>query len=210
MDTGSETPICKGAGLGISSDKHSWTWPNQCLGSPRQHTYSWWHLRTWEVTAPGEEHQDQRPSKLILSRGWIKAAKHMFKREISTSRYGIKSMASLSGIYTYLWLIHADIWQKLTQYCKAIIFQVKINKIKYIFFKVLFIILQMNQWKSKPKRLITAVCWIQIFIPVNSTTLQSLIWILGPWSGKSRLLPVGTVISRGSGGLNLNIYLFVY
>ena len=30
--------------------------------------------------------------------------------------------------YIYLWLIHADVWQKPAQYCKAIIFQFKINK----------------------------------------------------------------------------------
>ena len=35
--------------------------------------------------------------------------------------------------YVYLWLIHVDIWQKPTQYCKAIIFQLKINKFKQIF-----------------------------------------------------------------------------
>ena len=32
------------------------------------------------------------------------------------------------GTYVYLWLIHADIWQKRTQYCKTIILQLKINK----------------------------------------------------------------------------------
>ena len=32
------------------------------------------------------------------------------------------------GTYVYLWLIHVDIWQKPAQYCKAIIFQLKINK----------------------------------------------------------------------------------
>ena len=130
---GDETPICEAAGLGISSDKHSRTWPNQCLGSPRQHIYSWWHLRNWEVTAPGEEHQDHRPTKLILNTGWITATKYMFRHEISTSRHGRKSMAFLSGIYIYLWLILDDIWQKPTQYCKAIIFQLKINKFKYLF-----------------------------------------------------------------------------
>ena len=31
------------------------------------------------------------------------------------------------GTYVYLWLIHADVWQKPTQYCKAIILQLKIN-----------------------------------------------------------------------------------
>ena len=30
--------------------------------------------------------------------------------------------------YVYLWLIHVDIWWKPTQYCKAIILQLKINK----------------------------------------------------------------------------------
>ena len=34
------------------------------------------------------------------------------------------------GTYVYLWLIHADVWQKPTQYCKAIILQLQI-----IFFK---------------------------------------------------------------------------
>ena len=33
------------------------------------------------------------------------------------------------GTYIYLGLIHVDIWQKPTQYCKAIILQLKINKI---------------------------------------------------------------------------------
>ena len=32
--------------------------------------------------------------------------------------------------YVDLWLIHADIWQKPTQYCKAFILPLKINKEK--------------------------------------------------------------------------------
>ena len=28
-------------------------------------------------------------------------------------------------IYIYLWLIHVDVWQKPTQYCKTIILQLK-------------------------------------------------------------------------------------
>ena len=31
------------------------------------------------------------------------------------------------GKYISLWLIHVDVWQKLTQYCKVIILQLKIN-----------------------------------------------------------------------------------
>ena len=29
----------------------------------------------------------------------------------------------------YLWLIHADVWQKSTQYCRVIILQLKIKKL---------------------------------------------------------------------------------
>ena len=34
----------------------------------------------------------------------------------------------LEGTYVYLWLIHADVWQKPTQYCKAVILQLKIKE----------------------------------------------------------------------------------
>ena len=32
------------------------------------------------------------------------------------------------GTYVYLWLIHVDIWQKLTKFCKATILQLKTEK----------------------------------------------------------------------------------
>ena len=32
------------------------------------------------------------------------------------------------GIYVYFWLIHLVLQQKLAQHCKAIIYQLKINK----------------------------------------------------------------------------------
>ena len=34
------------------------------------------------------------------------------------------------GRVIYLWLIHAYVWQKPTQYCKTIVLQLKINKLK--------------------------------------------------------------------------------
>ena len=34
------------------------------------------------------------------------------------------------GTYIYLWLIHVDIWQKPTQYCKAINLRLKKKQIK--------------------------------------------------------------------------------
>ena len=36
----------------------------------------------------------------------------------------------MEGEHVYLCLIHAGVWQKLTQYCKAIILQLKINNFK--------------------------------------------------------------------------------
>ena len=44
-------------------------------------------------------------------------------------------------IYVYLWLIHVDISEKPIQYCKAIILQLKINKLKKK--KVLLILIQL-------------------------------------------------------------------
>ena len=35
----------------------------------------------------------------------------------------------------YLWLIRVDVWQKTTQYCKAIILQLEEKKSKCIFLK---------------------------------------------------------------------------
>ena len=32
------------------------------------------------------------------------------------------------GTYVYLWLIHADGWQKPTQHCKAVILQLNLKK----------------------------------------------------------------------------------
>ena len=32
--------------------------------------------------------------------------------------------------FVYRWLIHVDVWQTPTQYCKAIIFQLKIKEVK--------------------------------------------------------------------------------
>ena len=34
------------------------------------------------------------------------------------------------GTWVYLWLIHTDVGQRLMQYCKAVILQIKINKLK--------------------------------------------------------------------------------
>ena len=45
-----------------------------------------------------------------------------------------------NDLYVYLWLIHVHIWQKSIQYCKAIILQLKILKLrKSVKFSILFI-----------------------------------------------------------------------
>ena len=41
---------------------------------------------------------------------------------------GGREVQEQGDVYIYLWPIHVDGWQKPTQYCKAIILQLKINK----------------------------------------------------------------------------------
>ena len=39
---------------------------------------------------------------------------------------GGREVQERGDIYAHLWLIHADLWQKPTKYCKAIVLQLKI------------------------------------------------------------------------------------
>ena len=41
----------------------------------------------------------------------------------------VTKLEKREGTYVNLWLIHMDVWQKTTQYCKVIILQLKINKL---------------------------------------------------------------------------------
>ena len=43
-------------------------------------------------------------------------------------RWEVEGRTKREGAYAYLWLIQVDVWQKPVQYCKAKIFQLKINK----------------------------------------------------------------------------------
>ena len=68
--------------------------------------------------------------------------------------------------YIYLWLIHADVWQKPTQYCKVIILQLKINFLKQnsLWFTggsafLFYAGLQLIGWG--PATLGRAICFIQ-------------------------------------------------
>ena len=40
------------------------------------------------------------------------------------------------GTYVYLWLVHVDVWQKPIQYYKAVVVQLKINKILKVSIKL--------------------------------------------------------------------------
>ena len=53
------------------------------------------------------------------------------------------------GTYIYLWLIHVDVWQKPTQYCKAIILQLKVNTFFILYHpppRILEIKAKINKW----------------------------------------------------------------
>ena len=43
------------------------------------------------------------------------------------TRWELGGRFKREGTYVYIWLIHIDVWQKPTQYYKAIILQLKIN-----------------------------------------------------------------------------------
>ena len=90
------------------------------------------------------------------------------------------------GKNVYLWLIHVDVWQKPTQYCKAIFLQLKINA----FLKKLMQNLGEFQY-IKPWCLMEhALCvrpgakyfW-KIFIYLAALGLNGCMWDLVPWPG---------------------------
>ena len=41
---------------------------------------------------------------------------------------GMEKRFKREGIYVHLWLIHVEVWQKTTKFCKAIILQLKKKK----------------------------------------------------------------------------------
>ena len=67
---------------------------------------------SWEVSL---EYRELNPVLCDNLEGWEGVGRR-FKRE---------------GTYAYLWRIQVIVWQEPTQYCKAIILQLKINLKKY-------------------------------------------------------------------------------
>ena len=62
-------------------------------------------------------------------------------------------------IHPYQWLIHVDVWQKPTQFCRAIILQLKINKFNY--FKKRVGGHQPERWKDGNY---LAVQWLELHV----------------------------------------------
>ena len=66
----------------------------------------------------------------LLCAKWIATANLLYgsgnsnKGSVTTNRGGMGremgGRCKREGTYVYLWLIHVAVWQKLTQYCKAI------------------------------------------------------------------------------------------
>ena len=55
-----------------------------------------------------------------------------FLRSVTTTKLsfkwdGVGRRFRREGTYVYLWLMHVDVWQKPTQYCKVIILPLKVN-----------------------------------------------------------------------------------
>ena len=86
---------------------------------------------------PGEAHYQQKQwnsqesyTELIISKNLSQLRKYLTYR--GGMRREMGGRFKRDGLYVYLWLIHVEVWQKTTKFCKAIIFQLK-NK--QIFFK---------------------------------------------------------------------------
>ena len=58
------------------------------------------------------------------------------------------------GTYVHLWLIHVDVWQKLTQHCKAIILQLKRNK---------FLKIRLIRLRGKGHRILDTLSLLNLF-----------------------------------------------
>ena len=112
----------------------------QLMASPTQWTWVWASCRSWWWTGkPG----------VLQSMGWqswtqlsnwtgfpdshsslcVNKVTEIFNR-IKKHSWGGGGRFKREGTYVYLRLIRVDVWQKPTQYCKAIILQLKITKRK--------------------------------------------------------------------------------
>ena len=70
---------------------------------------------------------------------------------------GVGGRFKREGTYVYLWLIHGDVWQKPTQYCKAII---KLSNKAIIYFKINLKI-KMTAITHLHPRLMLQLPWVQ-------------------------------------------------
>ena len=91
----------------------------------------------WEAAA---SHSELRPLLCDDLEGW--------------DRWEVGGRFKKEGIYVCLWLPHADVWQKPTQQCKAIIFHLKMNLYIHTHFE-----------------LISPASRLQYFLYVKSSTL---------------------------------------
>ena len=64
------------------------------------------------------------------------------------------------GTYVYLWLIHVDVWQKLTQYCKTIILLLKIKKHNWLRIEGNFLTLIEGNYEKSIANVVVKDCLI--------------------------------------------------
>ena len=98
--------------------------------SATQWTWVWVNSRSWWWTGrPGvlRSMGSQR-----VRHDWVTELNWMVKTLCFPGGMGweVEGKLKREGMGVYLWLIHVDVWQKPTQYGKAIRFQLKINKLK--------------------------------------------------------------------------------
>ena len=74
------------------------------------------------------------------------------------------------GTYVYLWLAHVDVWQKPTQFCKAIILQLKINKAVSVDYTVVYV----EDLNELTKKLLELIKDYSKFVRYKVTTQKSI------------------------------------
>ena len=83
---------------------------------------------------------------------------------------------SREGPYEYLWLIHVDVWQKITKFCKAIILQLKNvggKKVCCSFLRETFKLLRIKDglsWLTRQAKWVLSEHWL--LPPSSDTAIQ--------------------------------------
>ena len=85
------------------------------------------HLAMQEVRIQGLVREPRSHTMCLLAKTAKQNRNDIVTNQVKTLKMEVGGSFKRERTYVHLWLIHADVWQKPDQYCKAIILQLKIN-----------------------------------------------------------------------------------